>query len=211
MQAFIDDIISNFRPDLETTLRKRLAGQRGWGFGTRRRLSSDPLYKVFELFKGKQGKRLLGVMAMKSKVVEGTFRIYDYLYFGNIKRSRTTVFEFTSKALALSRFSIKPKSTLSSVKELFITSPPLFATTPEFNERYEIHPQDREAIKIDLNEDFLDHVGDFPDWTYEGYENALIAYQPGKSLSVEGLKKEKERFETMCERLINGRSASEFV
>ena len=191
---------------------KKLARANQWGFAARERFDGDSIALLpFEIFKGKRGKRRIATLKISSPRLKGHFRIYDYLYFGDFGEKATTVLEYYDPKLSLSPFSIRPKGTFTSVKEMFITPEMLFATTPEFNERYQIVTNNRKGIKLDLNEEFLDEVGDVPGWVYEGNSNFLIAYQLRKRIPATVVPSEYLRFEQMCERLLNGMSSNEFV
>ncbi len=153
----------------------------------------------FELFGGQKDKRLTAVLSFESPGIKGKFRVYDYVNYSQVNMKKiTTVFEYSNPKKRFSQFSITPKGSFSRFRELFIVPEMLFATTPEFNRRYEINAEDREMIKIDLNEYFLDYVGDEPNWTYEGYHHYIIGYQPGKVIPVSSIEQEIERFVKMC-------------
>ena len=212
MRAFVSDIISAFKKDPRVIEQKKLAAMNQWGFAARERFDGDSIAMLpFEVFKGKRDKRRIATLTITSPRLKGKFRIYDYIYFGDFGEKATTILEYYDPKLKLTPFSIRPKSKLASVKEIFITPEMLFATTPEFNERYEIITNDQEAIKLDLNEEFLDEVGDVPGWVYEGNANFLITYQQGKRIPSTSITAEYEHFEQTAERLINGVSSNEFV
>ncbi|MEM9921666.1 MAG: hypothetical protein AAF990_26420 [Bacteroidota bacterium] len=208
----MDDIISSFRTDPRAVAQRRLARSYAWKFTARQKMDRQvAVLFEFDLFKGKRGKRLLAVVEGTSKQVAGRFRIYDYHYFGDLGKTSTSVLEYCNPELHLSPFGIWPKGLLNTFKEFFISPELLFATTPEFDERYRIDAEDSAAIKLDLNEDFLDEVGDEAGWIYEGRKDCLIAYQPGKLFPIDHTAPLFERFERMCERLVNGHSNAEFV
>jgi len=212
MRAFVSDIISAFKKDPRVIEQRKLAGLNQWGFAARERFDGDSIALLpFEIFKGKRDKRRIATLKISSPRLNGRFRIYDYLYFGDFGEKATTVLEYYDPKLRLTPFSIRPKSTLASVKEIFVSPEMLFATTPEFNERYQIVTDDREGIKLDLNEEFLDEVGDVPGWIYEGNSNFFIAYQLRKRIPATLISAEYQRFEEMCERLLNGMSSNELV
>ena len=200
MKAFINDIIHTFKPGPRVLSLQKLAKSNHWHFDARRKLNREPDHLLqFELFKGSRGKRLVGVMNFKTSATKGNFRIYDYVYFGDLSTKSTTVLEYTDSRLKLSPFNIRPKGSLSGVKEMFISSSKLILpTTPEFNQHYVINAQNHQAIKLDLNLNFLDEIGDVPDWTYEGQQDYLIAYQFGKLLPPSVIESELKRFIKMC-------------
>ncbi len=212
MKAFFDDILSLVKSDPRQIALRTLAYSRGWRFSRRSRLERQALeLSKFELFKGKRGKRCLSMMQMGSRRIEGVFSVYDYVYYGDLKSSATTVYQFQHPTLEMALFSIRPKGFLSAVKELFVSPERLFATTPEFDKRYELSTADREALKEQLNEEFLDYVGDQEGWTFEGYGGVLVAYRYGVQIAVENIAEELEHFEKLCERLVNGERTRDVV
>ncbi len=212
MFAFLDDILSHLKTDPRTAAMRQIASHNRWRFMARRKMDRQPVeLQAFELFKGKGNKRVLSAISLSTSLVEGRFRCYDYQYYGDFKNRLITIFEYSNPQLKLSPFSIRPKGRFAAVKEIFLTSELLFATSPDFNKRYEIMPQDKAAIKMDLNEEFLDEVGDEAGWTYEGNGHFLLAYQVGKQLAIPEIEPQIKRFTHTCERLINGLSPSDFV
>lgn len=208
MKAFIDDFISNFKTDPRVSKQKLLARQNKWRFSSRRRYEKDVIaLHDFQLFTGKAGKRLASIIQAKSDTVKGTFRIFDYIYFGEFGTKNTTVFEYTNSSMDLSSFIIQPKGTFSYLKGFFASPELLFATTPEFNKFYEISAMDKLAIRKDLNEDFLDELGDEGGWVFEGENNCFISYKYGQEITSSKITKDFKRFAFLCERLLNGNNA----
>ena len=212
MKAILDDFISAFRSDPRQVALRQVARSRGWRYSRRSRFERQPVeLQRFELFKGKRGKRVLSMMQMGSKRIDGVFSVYDYIYYGDLKNSATTVYQFQYAGLQMTYFGVRPKGILTTLKELFIKPPRLFATTPEFDERYELTTEDGEALRLQLNEEFLDYVGDEDGWTFEGYDDFLIAYRYGLQIPVEDIEPELEYFERLCERLVNGQRTLDIV
>lgn len=208
MQAYIDDFISNFRTNPRVSKQKLLARQNKWRFTTRRRYDKDIIaLHDFQLFTGKAGKRLLSIIQVKSDKLKGNFRIFDYIYYSDFGTKNTTVFEYTNSSMDLSSFIIQPKGTFSYLKGFFASPKLLFATTPAFNKFYEISAMDKLAIRKDLNEDFLDELGDEGGWVFEGENNCFISYKYGQEISTSKIKKDFLRFTSLCERLLNGDNA----
>ncbi len=212
MKAFFEDLASQLFPDPRIKAQRNLARRNNWSFKHKSRMEEEaPELERFELFQGRRDKRIKAIMGMRSAKVLGRFRIYDFLYYGDLGKTQTTVFEFVFPSLDLFPFVIRPKSTMSAIKDFFVSEDSPFATTPEFQERYQITTENWSELKFDLNEDFLDCVGDVKGWTFEGDEEFLIAYQYGKTISTVDVNLQYQQFESTCERLINGRSSAEFV
>ena len=208
MKAFIDDFISNFKTDPRIEKQRLLARQNKWRFSSRRRYDKDVIaLHDFQLFTGKADKRLTSIIQAKSDKIKGTFRIFDYIYFGEFGNTKTTVFEYTNTSIDLSSFIIQPKGTFSYLKGFFTSPELLFATTPEFNKFYEINAMDKLAIRKDLNEDFLDELGDEGGWVFEGENNCFISYKYGQEITSSKITKDFKRFTFLCERLLNGNKA----
>ena len=207
MRAFLDDLISSFNTNPRIVEQRQLAKRNRWLFAARRKLETEPEgLKQFRLFQGTRGKRLMAVMVMRSFKLKGVFRVYDYRYFSDFGTRTTTVFEYQNPRLKLSSFSISPKPALSSFKELFVVPELLFATTPDFNKSYQINAANAKATKKDLNEDFLDLIGDEAGWTFEGKGNYLIAYQLHKRVETADIEANLSRFGYICDRLMFGES-----
>ena len=212
MKAIFDDILQKFFPSPRLEALRELALYNRWSFVRRTGLDLAPhTFKRLPLFRGQGDKRLVGVLEVQSEIVEGRFRMYDYLYFGSHGRKATTVLEYHSTNLNLSPFQIRPKGAFDSVKAFFRLTEALFGTATLFNQHYQLSAEDVEATKIDLNEAFLDQIGEEEGWMFEGNDDYLIMYRQGKKLEVSDLKWLLEHFERICERLRNGISTNEFV
>ncbi|MEL6866958.1 MAG: hypothetical protein AAFP19_21210 [Bacteroidota bacterium] len=211
MNAFLDDLVSRFWTNPRILAYRQLAIQQQWRMKARRKFDKDPVVLMdFELFKGNRGKRMAPILIIPAPQLKGNFRIYDFHYFSDLGKKSTTVFEFHRQDFNLPYFRIFPKGMFSSVKELFVSTQLLFATTPEFNQQYEILAPNASAIKQSLNEDFLDLVGDEAGWTHEGKAEVLIAYQDQKTFEVAAIKDTLIQFEKRCERLINGKRVFDY-
>ena len=212
MKAFLDDIIQSFQPDPRVAAFRKLSKEYGLNYSGRQRWSRQhPDLEAFSLFGGKQGKRISAMLSLESDEAQGRFRIYDYNYFGHIGKKTTTVIEYYRARLGLTPFKIYPRGKFSSIKSIFMSEERLFATTPDFDERYYIETKSPEEIKYQLNEGFLDLLGDEPGWTVEGAGDYVIFYQHQQTLPVSDLIDSYSWVEQMCERLINGKSSAEFV
>ena len=203
MRAFLDDFLSGFRNDPRLTDLRQLAKARKWNFTARRKYEKESAQlEHFNLFSGKRGKRLTGIIKVRDKRLIGQFRIYDYVYFSDFGKRTTTVLEFNCPKYRLSGFSVEPKKSFTSFRKRNQMPDLFFATTPEFTKNYQITAARPEEIKIDLNVHFLDFIGDVPGWTYEGKDQVLVGYQAGNTLESNEILSELRRFSQICEQLI---------
>ena len=210
MRALIDDIKNVFSSDPRETVLRELATNRGWKFNSRKSLSKrEEWTQAFKVFKGSKSKRLVGVIRIPTDEIDSLLRVYDYTYYGDFGKKKTTIMEYHYPGMQLSSFKILPKGALLSFKNMFITEVYSFATTPDFNKRYQLIISDETAIKNDLNEDFLDVAGDVAGWTYEGSGHYLLAYKLGKVIPANSLETDIERFSDMIDKLVYGLGKTE--
>ena len=208
MKGFIDDLISSFKTDPRISKQKLLARQNRWRFTSRKRFERDVIaLHDFQLFQGKGDKRLKAIIQTTSEKVGGSFRIYDYVYYGELGTKITTVFEYSQHNLALPSLVIRPKGKFNYFKEFFVTPEMFFPTTPSFNKNYEIRTDDKIAIRKSLNVEFLDEIGDVGGWVFEGEANSLLSYQFEKQIPTSAIQKDFNRFAFLCERLVHGKNA----
>lgn len=207
MRAFFDDINFLLRPDKRQKQIKRLAKESGWKYQSRRNYEKDPIKSYqFQLFEGRSGKRLKAIQSFKARALAGSFRVYDFHYFGDLNTKTTTVFEYYNSDAAWPAFLIKPKSGLRFWRNLFGEDNPVILTaTPEFNESYEVSTSDAFALKENLTEEFLDSLGDEGEWAVEAKESALIYYIYGQQLPVNKLLERTEKFVHLVHDLETGR------
>jgi hypothetical protein len=204
MKAVFEDFISIFRKDSRLKELSKIANLQNWKFTSRTKPIGTLFQEELDLFKNKSAQRCIGVLAFNTKSISGSFRIYD-LHIYNLHRTiKTTVFEYHNSDMQLSPFMILPKNKFSAFKELFVNRDFYFATSPEFDRNYVIKSFFSLQIKQELNEDFLDLIGDEAGWTLEGSGAYLIAYKKKLLLPIEELPSQIVRFVKICNGLING-------
>jgi hypothetical protein len=206
MFGFIDDIIQSFKPDPRVIDQRQLARELQWGFAGRRNLDRErTALKQIKLLEGNGDKRLVAVLSPPSAGFPGRFRIYDYVYLKDFKKRITTVLEYTDSDLELTPFMIHPKGNLNFVRSWF-KKPEIspFALTPQFEEHYELSCQQMDKLRKDLNEDFLDEIGDVPGWTYEGYGPVFVAYLEHTIIATPEVTDHFDHFLRICDRLLHG-------
>jgi hypothetical protein len=207
MLGFLKDIQNLLRPDARIKQLAVIARENGLKLKAQRALEKDPISQFgFEIFDGRSGKRLRGILFIPIKGIKGSVRVYDFHYFGDLGTSTTTVFEFYNESFDFSRFSIKPKSS-SFIKSFFDEEDPVIQTaTPEFLENYAVQTEDAFKLKENLTEDFLDKYGDEPGWSIEGKDSALIYYKQKELIPSNRLMERVERFAHLMYDLENGKT-----
>lgn len=206
MKDFFQDIFSVFFKDPIIEERRQLARKLSWKFWGKQRIKPNEDQQDLDLFKGQKSKPVKGVLQYQLKGIPGVIRVYDLMQKTDFRKRPTTVFEYTQDRMNLTRFAIRPRKKFNAFKGLFTSSDHFFATTPEFDEYYEIASADQTRIKKDLNEDFLDIIGDVPGWIVEGKGHYLYLYQTGKQLNLEELEPQITSFNQLCFQLNFGKS-----
>ena len=114
MEEVLDDLIEKFWKNERTLEMQQLAGEHGWKFIPRGRFAEQPTaLKGFGLFKGKRGKRITGLLEPAVSGLGYRSRVYDYIYYGDGGKKKTTVIELQNDQLDLYPFRIHPKRGLS--------------------------------------------------------------------------------------------------
>ena len=207
--SFLQEIFSSFGSDPRTQERLKLSKKHKWKFKAKMKVNKkDENFKSFSLFNSKGKKRLKGILQFDSGLVDGVFRTYDLVSASGFSNKTTTVFEFRNEKLSVSKFAIVPKKKFKPLKKIFTSSDHFFATSPEFDELYDIQTENNSKIVQDLNEDFLDLIGDKPGWIVEGNGQIIIYYQRNQVFEKETFEKNLVQFVHISERLINGSSVA---
>jgi cephalosporin-C deacetylase-like acetyl esterase len=212
MDEFFDDIKDLFWKNERKEELRQLASEAGFHFRSKERFADQayPL-KVFQVFKGKQSKRIKGIMSRPEKTLELKSRIYDYFYFGHARKRKTTVIELFASDLELYPFEIRPKRTTKWVKDLFVDGDRLFPDQKSFHAKYEIDSDDKEELRYILNEEFLDLIATREELWVEGAGNYLLIYFRYNLIPTHLVLDEYAFSLRLFDRLINGISGEEFV
>ena len=181
MKGFFDDIIDLVRKNGRVEELKQVAKVNGFKFKNKESWASqDYLLKSFSIFKGKKDKRMKGILRKEILPLEAQIRIYDYIYFGDLKTKKTTVFEIECKDLQLPRFEIHPKGFFKKVSEFFVDSDKPYAKDSEFHGKFEIQTKSSQAFEDALNVHFLDFILEKKLISAEGKGDYLILFADNK-------------------------------
>ena len=183
MSFVLDDIIDRFWKDGRVKELEEYALVNGFEFTGRERFELQT-YQIrdFHIFRGKRPKRLKGILTKAEGAAE--VRIYDYIYYGEGDKKKSTVYEIFDDQLNLPRFIIRPKRSIQWVKEVFGGNKWFHPEAKAFHSYYEIEGQYPDDLAIDLTEDFVDLVATASRIRVEGEGSYLIVYRRGKQTPV---------------------------
>lgn len=180
MEEVFDDVIHKFWKSDRVRELSQVAKEASFRFKSRVHFSEQPsILRGFHLFRGSKSRRLIGLMSKEEKDYALKTRIYDYIYYGNAGKKKTTVFEIQQSAIDLPSFSIQPKGAISKVKGLFMAEETLFPV-PEFNAQYRISCTHPASILETLNESFLELLATKKGMRVEGNGSYLLFYTKNK-------------------------------
>lgn len=209
MEEVFDDFIGGFWKNDRVTEMERLAAERGWEFNSRVKFSEQATdLKSFRLFHGKRGKRLIGIMCFREKSLRCDVRIYDYVYYSDGGKKKTTVIEMTCPELFLPKFEIKPKKGLAS---LFKFGKKKSSSGIErFNTHYILESPEPESIDIQIPDSVLELISECKELSVEGDGHTLLYYYYRKQIPVQDLSTEHALAMTIMDKLLHDRE-KEFV
>ncbi len=192
MEEYIDDFIDKFRSD-DRILELSSFAERYRLFFVKRERFGNQDYRLngFNIFKGKKGKRIRGIISDPEPTLNCEGRIYDYHYYGDGGVKKTTLIEIKSRELNLPYFILKPKKGLYRMKDMFAPSRPLISHQ-YFNENFVIETNDERWVQDNLDEEIIDLVLSRPKITIEGDRNYLLVYYKNKKIKIDQLIKEYE-------------------
>lgn len=177
MEGFFDDLIDSFRKNGRVEEMQQVAREHKFKFKNREKFAQqDYLLKSFSLFKGKKNKRFKGIMMKEELAFNADIRVYDYWYFGDFKKRKTTVFEVKSAEFDFPKFEIKTKGLFNKMSELVLTKDKTFPNATEFHEAYEIVTDEPDILETELNTSSLDFILDKPGMFVEGDGEYLLVY-----------------------------------
>ncbi len=191
MEAFIDDLIDNFRRPERVTEFIQLAKQFEFGFKVKEKFVDQPYFlKGFDIFKGKKSKRLKAILRKNETSFNGVVRIYDYVYYGELKKRITTIFEIRSNEFDFNKFEIRPKGTLNQLQEFFIDKVRPFPEKKEFHSKYEVKTEDSITFEAEVGSRFLEDIARKKGLYLEADADYLLVYYrhqkiPSKEIMVE--------------------------
>lgn len=210
MEEVIDDFIGNFWTNDRIKELEQLAAEHGWDFSPRDRFAAQPTaLKGFNIFKGKQGKRITGIMSLPMKESECNSRIYDYIYYSDGGKKKTTVIELTCHQFDLSPFSIGPKKGLSNIFS-FASRKRNTSGVDKFSSNYQMEAADPEATDIQIPDSALGLIAESPNISLEGDGNVLLYYHHRKLIPAQDLIREHTLALEILNKLLHDRE-KEFV
>lgn len=193
MEGFFDDLIDSFKKNGRVEEMRQIARANKFRFKDREKFAQqDYLLKSFSIFNGKKDKRLKGVMMKEELAFNADIRVYDYWYFGDFKKRKTTVFEIKCPEFDFPKFAIKTKGLLNKMSELVLNKDKVFSNATDFHATYEIVTEDPEGLETELNLQSLDFILDKKNMLVEGDGDYLLVYFLYKQISAREIMEEYE-------------------
>ena len=193
MEGFFDDLIDSFKKNGRVEEMRQIARANKFKFKDRERFANqDYLLKSFSIFNGKKDKRLKGVMMKEELAFNADIRIYDYWYFGDFKKRKTTVFEIKCAEFDFPKFDIRTKGLLNKMSDLVLSKDKAFPNATDFHTTYEIVTEDPEGLEAELNLQSLNFILDKKDMLVEGDGDYLLVYFLYKQIPAREIMEEYE-------------------
>lgn len=182
MEEAFDDFIDKFWKNDRVVELRQLAEEHRWEFTSRERFAEQPTeLKRFKLFKGKRGKRITGIISTRHQQLKCDVRIYDYVYYSDGGKKRTSVVECSSPSFNIVPFRIYPKTRLANLFS-FGTKTGL----DKFFAEYDIEGPDP-ALLSRLPDSALCLVAEHPGLTVEADGDMFLYYYLKKRTPVQDL------------------------
>lgn len=212
MREIFDDLKNSIWQDDRVLAFRQFAADEGFKINDRERFGNQATgLKGFRLFQGKRGKRLKSVLYKKQPNSSLKTRIYDYAYFGDSKTRTSTVIEFFLPQWNFSEMLIRPKSNIQKMKSFFGKQTLLFPEITHFHKTYHIQTGNGENLKYELNEEFLDLLGQHKQLWMEANRNFILFYVKHQPISLPQLMDTYEFSQDLLDALIHGHSSEEYV
>lgn len=177
IEGFFDDIKDIIQKNGRVEEMRQIAGVNGFRFRSRETFArQDYLIKEFSIFKGKKDKRIKGIMMKNEPSFDIKIRVYDYWYFGDFKKRKTTIFEVYGKALDFPKFEIRPKGLLNQMTEIFWAKEKPYPNQKDFHAKYEVLSMDAKLFEAEMSPKVLEHLMDRKNFSIEGDGDYLLAY-----------------------------------
>lgn len=193
MEGFFDDLIDSFKKNGRVEEMRQIAHANKFKFKDREKFTQqDYLLKSFAIFNGKKDKRLKGIMMKEELAFNADIRVYDYWYFGDFKKRKTTVFEIKCAEFDFPKFEIRTKGLLNKMSELVLSKDKTFPRATDFHASYEIVTEDSDGLEAELNLQSLDFILDKKDMHVEGHGKYLLVYFLYKQIPAREIMEEYE-------------------
>ena len=193
MEGFFDDLIDSFKKNGRVEEMRQIARANKFRFKDREKFAQqDYLLKSFSIFKGKKDKRLKGIMMKEELAFNADIRMYDYWYFGDFKKRKTTIFEIKCAEFDFPKFEIRAKGLFNKMSELVLSKDKAFPDATDFHTTYEIVTEDPEALEAELNLQSLNFILDKKDMLVEGDGDYLLVYFLYKQIPAREIMEEYE-------------------
>ncbi|MFK8007753.1 MAG: hypothetical protein AB8H03_15350 [Saprospiraceae bacterium] len=177
MEGFFDDLVDRFKKNGRIEEMRQIAHANNFKFKNRDNFANqDYLLKSFSIFNGKKDKRLKGIMMKEELAFNADLRVYDYWYFGDFKKRKTTIFEIKCAEFDFPKFEIRTKGLLNKMSELVLSKDKVFPDATEFHTTYEIVTDTPEELETELNLQSLDFILDKKNMFVEGDGDYLLVY-----------------------------------
>lgn len=211
IEEFFDDLKDKFMKDERILELKQLSKEKNWGFRKQDHFANQSTaLKGFKIFKGKKRKRLRGILIKPEESIKGNARIYDYIYYPDSGKKKTTVVEIETSQLNLSKFFIRSKRGFQKFKDLFAKRPIILPQVTHFHANYQIEAIDEPSTSFEFNEAFLDMIALKKGIRVEGEGKYLLVYRKHKQIPANELLEFYDFAMTLAESLIFDKS-SEYV
>jgi hypothetical protein len=193
MEGFFDDLIDSFKKNGRVEEMRQIARANEFRFKDREKFAQqDYLLKSFTIFNGKKDKRLKGVMLKEELAFNADLRVYDYWYFGDFKKRKTTVFEIKCAEFDFPKFEIRTKGLFNKMSELVLSKVRAFPNATDFHATYEIATEDPDNLEVELNLQSLNFILDKKDMLVEGDGDYLLVYFLYKQIPTREIMEEYE-------------------
>ena len=193
MEGFFDDLIDSFKKNGRVEEMRQIAHANKFRFKDREKFAQqDYLLKSFTIFNGKKDKRLKGVMMKEELAFNADIRVYDYWYFGDFKKRKTTVFEIKCAEFDFPKFEIRTKGLLNKMSEFVLSKDKTFPRATDFHASYEIVTNDPDGLEAELNLQSLDFILNKKSMFVEGHGKYMLVYFLYKQIPAREIMEEYE-------------------
>ena len=211
MEGFFDDLKDQFVPNSRVNDMQQVAKEERFNFRRKENFADqDYLLKSFQVFKGKKSKRLKGILRKKENELDAVIRMYDYIYWGDFKTKKTTIFEIDCPDLELPKFFIYPKGIINQVSSFFANKEKVFPDKIDFHTKFNIETSSKKELEEAIGKKLIQHLPLFPNISLEGEGDYLLIYFLGKQIPTPELMDNYDNVIDMLDMILNDNS-NEFV